>query len=129
MSIALMFLKRFWKELIIVLVIAAAVLYMRGLYSTIDKQKETIAQLTTANQILKDNNDKLEKTIAANNEAISKMAAGAKETNKAFSTLNTTVKAQTSSLEERLRRILQDKKPQTCEDTIQYLLEAAKGFK
>ncbi len=125
-TIALTLLRKYWKVLLVIIAILAVVLYMRGLYSTIDDQSQQITNLTTANKTLTDNNIKLEATITASNKAIEQMSKNAEKTTNAFANLDKSVRAQTGNLEDRLRRIMQDKKPQTCEDTILYLIEAAK---
>jgi peptidoglycan hydrolase CwlO-like protein len=123
------FLKSWWKELLFGAIILAGVLYMRSLYSTIDSQAHKITELTTANGIFKENNEKLTTAINSTTASIDKLAKGADQTNKAFAGLTGTVKAQSNNLDSRLAAILKDKKPVTCEATIQYLIDAAKEFK
>lgn len=127
-TIALTLLRKYWYLVVAAVAIIVICLYMHGLYTTIDDQAKKITELTTANQILKDNNDKLEAAVKANNASIEKLAQGAAETNKAFGTLTGSVKQSTSDLQKRLQQILTEKKPQTCDDTILYLLDAAKGY-
>ena len=114
----------YWKYLLVAAIVAGGFLYVNNLKSTIADQKDQISSLQLENQVVKDNNKKLETSIAASNDAIAKLSAGAADTKKQFDALNTTVRTQTSGLETRLRNILTEKKPQTCEDTIQYLLRA-----
>jgi predicted nucleic acid-binding Zn-ribbon protein len=119
---------KYWKYLLVAALVAGAFLYINGLKSTIADQEKQIDALTLENQIVKDNNAKLEGAITASNEAIGKLSTGAADTKKQFDNLNTTVKNQTAGLELRLRGILAEKKPQTCEDTIQYLLRAVEEY-
>lgn len=129
MPILIAFLKSWWKEILIAVIIAAVFGWYHHLTSTIADQKADIARLTTENTIVKENNAKLEASITANNAAITKLAEGAADTKKNFAALGTTVKTQSSTLEARLRGVLAEKKPQTCQDTIQYLLDAVKEYK
>lgn len=128
MTIALMLLKKYWYLVVAAVAVLVIYLYMQGLYNTIDDQTKKITELTTANQILKDNTAKLEKAITVNNLAIETMAKGAADTNRAFGTLSGSIKQQSTDLQKRLNDILKDKKPQTCEQTIEYLVDAVKGY-
>lgn len=121
-----------WRTLVELLAVLAVVgsiyFYLDGLYSKIDQQANTIAQLQSANKILTDNNEKLQVALTANTQAIVKMAGATDQTVAAFAKLSTTVKTQSVSLETRLKQIMQEKKPATCEDTILYLIQAAKEY-
>lgn len=128
MSIIFLFMKRWWKELIVVIAIAAVVLHYRSLTSTIEDQRVSIATLTNENTIIKQNNEKLEQAIVASNKSIELLAAGTSQTKKDFATLNKAVKGQASDLEVKLRGILAEAPPQSCEDTIKYLVDAVKGY-
>lgn len=121
--------KHHWKLIIALVVIVLTLAYVAILHGTISEQSNRIAELTAANVTLKENNVRLQSAITLSNTAIDKLAQGADATNKAFKGLNSLVKAQSSDLEARLRIILQEKKPQTCEDTILYLIQAAREMK
>lgn len=108
---------------------AAAALwgYVNHLSTTIKLRDQTITNLTTENTIIKANNALLESSINANNEAISVIAAGASDTKAAFASLNKNVQQHIKTLDGRLKDILSEQKPETCEATIKYLLDAAVG--
>lgn len=127
-SIALMFLKRWWKELLIVLVIAGAVFYVWNLRSIVKEQAAVIATLEVHNKILVDSNKTLTNTVTANNQTIAELSRGAEQTKEDFAKLNARVEAQTSILTKRLKSILEQQPPATCEDTIQYLIDAVPTF-
>lgn len=122
------FLKMWWKPLAGGLIVALAFLYVGHLKSTIADQDKTISTLTLENTIVKANNAKLETALGANNLAIQKLSEGADTTKKAFSTLNTNVTTKLTGLDSRLKSVLADKKPATCEQTIQYLIDASKDY-
>lgn len=128
LTLFLSFFTKNWKIVLLALVVGGAYFYVRGLQNEIRDQQEKIATLQLENQIVKDNNVKLEGALTASNEAIGKLAAGAAQTKKDFATLNANVKGQSSKLEERLRQILAEKKPETCEATIDYLIDAVKEY-
>jgi len=114
--------------LVVLAIGAGAAWYVGNLRTTIADQKSSIVKLELENQIIKDNNAKLEASIHANNEAITKLAAGSDATVKAFNSLNVNVKGQLTGLDSRLQGILKEKKPQSCQETIQYLLDAVPEY-
>lgn len=128
-SIALKFLARWWKEILIVLVIVAGIWYVRNLQTTVKDQATTITQMTIVNKTLEDSNKTLTNTVAANNKTIAEMGKGAAQTKEDFARLNGQVEAQTRVLTNRLRDILNRPAPVTCNDTIDYMLEAAPTYK
>lgn len=127
-SIALKFLARWWKEILIVLVIVAGIWYVRNLQTTVKDQATTITQMTIVNKTLEDSNKTLTNTVAANNKTIAEMGKGAAQTKEDFARLNGQVEAQTRVLTNRLRDILNRPAPVTCNDTIDYMLEAAPTY-
>lgn len=128
-GIALKFLTSWWKEILIVLVIIAGVLYVRNLQNTVDEQHTEITNLTTANKVLTDSNKVLTNTVTANNKTIDELSKGADETKREFDKLNIQVEHQTTVLTKRLRDIMSRKTPVTCDDTITYMLEAVPTYK
>lgn len=128
MTLILMFLKSWWKEIAVALIVAAGIFYVENLRSTVADDKVTIGNLTTENKIMKDNNDKLQGALTAQNASLEKIAQGADDTKAKFTALNSSVKSSSANLATTLKGILADKKPQTCQDTITYLLDAVKGY-
>lgn len=128
MTLVLMFLKSWWKEIAIALIVAAGIFYVQHLRSTVAENAITIGNLTTENKVMKDNNDKLQGAITAQNASLEKIAKGADDTKAKFTTLNANVKSANANLATTLKGILADKKPQTCQDTINYLLDAVKDY-
>lgn len=122
------FIRSYWKQILVALIIASVVGYWFNLVHTIDNQKAQIIQLQSSIDTLKDNNTKLVGTIDANNNAVEKIADASTATLQAFSTLNSTVSKQSNSLAATLAAIKNEKKPQTCDDTIKYLIDAAHGY-
>lgn len=128
-SIGLMFLKKWWKEILIVLVVVAGIWYVRNLQNTVEEQKVTITQMKMANDTLKESNRVLTNTVTANNKTIEELSKGADKTKQEFDKLNSKVAQQTTELTRRLKDILNRPAPVTCEDTIDYLLEAVPTYK
>lgn len=118
-----------WKIIAVVALVGAAALYYNHLTSTIAKQTQTIAQLEDVNRILEQNVETLEGAVKANNESIKLLAEGAETTKQQFATLDKTVQQSSARLSRQLSGILSEPKPQTCDASIQYLIDAAKGFR
>jgi FtsZ-binding cell division protein ZapB len=102
--------------------------YWAHLESTIEGQQKTIVTLQTSVATLQANNEKLNATVQANSDAVVKLAEGTQQTVQGFAALQNTVTARTGTLQSQLRGILAEKKPQTCDDTIKYLIDAAQGY-
>lgn len=128
-SIALKFLAKWWKEILIVLVIIAGIWYVRNLQTTVKDQATTITQMEIVNKTLEESNKTLTATVTANNKTIAEMGKGAAQTKEEFAKLNGQVEAQTRVLTNRLRDILNRPVPETCNDTITYMLDAAPTYK
>lgn len=120
--------KLWWKPLLAAFVVAGAATYVIRLRDTITDQQRQIATLEVENEIVKANNAVLTASIQASNQAIDKLADGAKTTQQAFASLSSNVKGQLQGLDKRLQQISFEAKPATCEDTIKYLIDAAKGY-
>lgn len=120
--------KLWWKPLLAAFVVAGAATYVIRLRDTITDQQRQIATLKVENEIVKANNAVLTASIQASNQAIDKLADGAKTTQQAFVSLSSNVKGQLQGLDKRLQQISVETKPATCEDTIKYLIDAAKGY-
>jgi len=58
-SIAVLFLKKWWKEILIVLVVIGAAWYVQNLRSTVKKQATTITQMEIVNKTLTESNKTL----------------------------------------------------------------------
>lgn len=127
-TIFLTFLRKYWQYFLLAAVVGGGWMYYNHLTSTIATQEQTISRLTLENTVVKENNDKLQASIEASNKSIELLAKGAADTKQGFVTLNNTVRTQTSSLNDKLENILADPKPQTCEDTIKYLIDAVKEY-
>lgn len=128
-SLPIAFIKSNWKIIAVVAVVAAAVLYHNHLTSTIKRQEQTITQLESVNAVLEQNVKTLEGAVKANNESIKLLAEGAESTKQQFAALDKTVQQSSAKLSRQLGGILAEPKPQTCDASIQYLIDAAKGFK
>lgn len=128
MSIVYSFLKAWWKEIFIVLVILGAVGYVRNLQLTVERQAVTIAQMDIVKNTLIQSNETLTATIKQNSRALAELSEGAAFTKEEFAKLNGRVAGQTQEIADRLKGILNKPAPVTCEDTIDYMIDAVPTY-
>jgi type II secretory pathway pseudopilin PulG len=89
---------------------------------------ERTAQYALENQQLRNENQQLTNHIAATDAALSKISQLATSTQHQFDVLNGTIEQQNAALETQLAGITKQQPPQTCNDTITYLIDAVKDF-
>lgn len=128
MTIFYSFLKAWWKEIFIVLVVLGAVAYVRDLQLTVERQAVTIAQMDIIKNTLIQSNETLTATIKQNSQALAELSEGADFTKEEFAKLNGRVASQTQEIADRLKGILNKPVPVTCEDTIDYMIDAAPTY-
>jgi predicted nuclease with TOPRIM domain len=124
-----MFFKKWWKEILLVLVVLGAIWYVQNLRSTVKDQAKTITQMEITNKTLTESNKTLTSTVTANNKTIAEIGKGAAQTKEAFDKLNGNVAAQSHALDRRLKDLLNRPAPVTCNDTITYMIDAVPSYK
>lgn len=128
MQIIIVLLQKYWKQLLVVALIAIPVLYVMNLKDTIRDQEQQITKLKDENTILQTNVSTLQQAVATSNKAVDKLSDAASVTKRNFATLNSSISYQTDQLAAKLQDIMQSGRPITCGDTIQYLIDANKGY-
>jgi cell division protein FtsB len=131
MPITLIFslLQRFWLPILISVVVGCGVWYVNNLRNTVESQKKDIATLEVQKAALQASNDQLVASIQVSNAALDEIRKLAPNTKQEFAKLQASVSSQSDVLAIRIKQILAEKKPQTCEETIQYLINAQKEYK
>jgi septal ring factor EnvC (AmiA/AmiB activator) len=131
-----------WRTILAVILIAIPVFYVWKLNHTIavqqatiaeqqvtiTKQKATIAQDLIDINTLKQNAATLESAIKDANAMIAKFDKFTSDTKATFTKINQNVATQQSKLAQQIQDILHEKPPMTCEESIQYLITAVKGY-
>jgi hypothetical protein len=125
----LSFIKNNWLPILVVVSVLGTVWYVGHLKDTIEKQQKDIVTLTAQRDALQDSNNKLTASIAVTNKAVELMRDLAPNTKKQFDALSAKVGQQSDAVAAKIQRILAEKKPITCEETIDYLINAQKEFK
>jgi hypothetical protein len=124
----MIFLQMWWKELVVAAVVAGGIWYVHHLQTTVEDQAKTIAVQEAQATVLKANQELLQTAIDATNKSFERIDKVDKLNKDQFAKLQTTVSASSDALAKRLTGILAGKKPVTCEETIQYLIDASKGY-
>lgn len=134
-SLIFSFLKSYWREVLIGLLVLLIVGAIGFVHHEITSQREKIQSLTEANQkltadnkTLTDNNQKLQTSITTLNSSIDALSAQSNKTQQDFSKLSTNVQQSSANLAAKLNKIATTKAPVSCDDSIKYLRDAAKGF-
>lgn len=124
----LSFVFKYWQWILLAIVIAGAYFHYTGLVHERDKLKQQVVELQTANQICNDNNAKLESNIANMNKAIDKLSTVTTNQTNKIESFKKDVATRTDSIKSEVKKILAGQKPQTCEDSIKYLIDATKEY-
>lgn len=117
------FVKTNWKLLGIMAICVACGVYTVHLRSVISSQQVTLAQDQATIRTLQNNNAQLESAVHQFNDAVNKFDKFAADTNQQFTILNTNVGKQNNALSAKLQSILKERKPQTCNEAIGYLIQ------
>jgi len=121
------FIRKYWRDIVIALLVIASIMYVSGLKLTIKEQAKQLELDATNISVLTDNNSRLESGLQTQNMMISKFDQYARGTQTMFNDLSGTVAARNDELSKKLQTIAQAKKPQTCNDAIEYLIVHGNG--
>lgn len=129
------FFREYWREAIVVVLITGALAFVLRQHLTIKDQaqaiKEKEEQLAIAHtniQNLMNNTTKLENALKDANKMVERFDRFSSETKFKFNQLNQNVSSNNQSLTNQIQDILREKKPQTCEEAIQYLIDANREY-
>ena len=114
--------KKYWKEIVIALLIIGSAAYIARLHLTIKDQEKQLAVDAVNIQTLTANVTTLQQTITDNNALVSKFDQFAHDTTQSFVDLDTTIAQRNDQLAKQVQGIMKEKKPVTCGDAIQYLI-------
>jgi hypothetical protein len=122
------FIKGNWKSTAVVIAILLVAVYVEYLRMDNAFHEAQIVRLQTDNTTLKTNNANLEASIASANAALIETDKAATKANNNMVALGGKITQQTADLKQHMDKILADKAPATCGDTITYLVNAAGGY-
>lgn len=128
LTLAATFGKQYWKEILLAIIVVSGVLYVRHLYTTVADQKVTIKQMEAAEVIYKENDKKMTAALAAIDKSFGIIEEVDRQNKENFTKLQQLVNTNNGKLASQLKTILGEKKPQTCEETIEYLISAKGAY-
>lgn len=127
--------KKHWKIVIVLAIFAGGFFYWQFLTHKIDKleqrvldQTQQVASLELQLLTSETNFTTLKSSLDTQNETIGKINDMIKQNQTDWKQLYTDINKQNDQLNQRLRDILKEDKPGTCQEAISYLLDARKGF-
>jgi predicted methyltransferase len=122
------FLKRYWAQIAVVLIVVSGALYVRHLYVTVQDQKIEIAKLETVTQQCAMANESFRDIIAANNQTVQQVSDFTTQQQKKMDDLATNIATQQHGVADKVNKLLQATKPQSCDDAIKYLIDGAQEY-
>lgn len=120
--------KKFWPYILVLAIAVGGYFYWNSLINKIEKLEQHNATLQQQLGTCEANFNGLKGSLDAQNEALKKIDKMIEQNRQEWKKLYSDVKDQNSALDKRLRDILKEKKPETCEQAIKYLLDARKGY-
>ena len=124
-----------WKAIVILVLVVALGLYIFALRTelALAKAKEQsssirVDQYAVANAQLENQNKALQTHITQTDSALTKISSMATDTQRKLDVLNGTIIQQNAALEQQLATVMAQPVPQTCPDTITYLIDAVKDY-
>jgi hypothetical protein len=122
------FVKANWKLLLSGGLILVLVLYVEGLRLDNAHQATKIETLASEVATLSSDNDSLKASIVVANAALDVTNAAASKAAADFARMHGVIQQQNVDLQKQLDAIMATKDPATCNDSIIYLINNAKGF-
>lgn len=113
----------YWKEIVVVSAALAALWYVYELKSTITEQTKQLEINKVNLAVLTANSARLEAAVRDSNEIVKRFDKFTEDTQKQFAGLNKDVDTRNQALTSQIQRILREKKPQTCQEAIDYLID------
>jgi Tfp pilus assembly protein PilO len=120
--------KKFWPYILVAAIAIGGYLYWNSLVNKIEKLEQDNATLQLQLQTCNANFNGLKGSLDAQNEALKKIDKMVEQNQQEWKKLYSNIKGQNAALDKRLQDILKEKKPESCQAAIKYLLEARKGY-
>jgi len=114
-----------WKPILIILALGAVWWVWDDMKDTIEEQKTEIAELTQRLNVCKDNQQVLENAISKQNETIDRAKEAGIRAEQRIAELRGRISSLTQEHQTEIDRILNEARPETCEESIEYLIDAS----
>lgn len=115
------FIKKYWKQIILALIIGGTLWHIKNLNETISKRNDTITHLTADLQKTKDNLKTCQDTITDQNQKLKDAATIAENNQKELDKLGDRLKKDAASNKLEIDRLRNQPAPKTCNDVKKYL--------
>lgn len=119
------FLKQNWQAVVLVLLISGSYFYVKSLKDEIQDKNDEISDLKTANAFCENSKATLSKALEEQNKEIKKWANVGKKSKEEFDKLKKELEEKRRMAETEVQRILQEEKPKSCQEAINYLINGA----
>ena len=123
------FLKKNWQIVALVLLIGGSYLYVKSLIDQNAALNNEVTELKVANATIENSRVALKVAIDSQNSEIQKWVNVGRKSKKDFDDLKSTIEKQRQASALELQKILQEKKPETCQEAINYLVDGVKDKK
>lgn len=115
------FIKKYWKQIIIALIIGGTLWHIKNLNETIHERDTKIVQLTTELQRTKENLKTTQDTISDQNKKLQDAAKVAENNQKDLNTLGDKLKKEAANNKLQIDKLRNQPAPKTCDDVKKYL--------
>lgn len=122
-------LKTYWKPILLVVIVGGSLMYIHHLRDVVSEQNITITRDNTQLQQAADANKVLRDQIDSLNVTITQWSDLSKKQQDQVNDLSSRLQTQHQNTQNQVNLILKDKKPATCDDAIEYLIQAGMGYK
>lgn len=120
-------LAQYWYLFVIVALAGGGYWYVHHLQKEVEQQKEKVVQLqTTLDQCIIDR-DHYAATIQSLNEEVKQWEQMSAEQKKKFEALNGSLAKLQQQYNKRIQELLSRPKPKTCDESIQFLIDAGRS--
>lgn len=122
------FIRQNWQLVSLIIIIGGSYWYVKSLHNEIEDKTNEIAELKIAKAFCENSRASLEAAIKEQNSEIQKWVTVGKKSKKEFEDLKSSIEQQRKVNALELQKILQEKKPESCQEAINYLVDGVKDI-
>lgn len=128
MTLVTAFVRLYWKQLTIIVVVCSIVIYVFWLRHQVAARDLTIASLTSTIAGCKLANEQFAALTKSTTESVDRLAKFTEEQQYKMSKLGDQLIQQQSAVNDKVVRLLNAPRPQTCEESIRYLIDGSQEY-
>lgn len=122
------FIRKNWQIISLVLLITGSYWYVNSLQNTIADLQNEVTKLKVANAFCENNKAALQQALDSQNGKIQKWAKVGRDSKEKFEKLKAEIEHKRKLAEIEVNKILQEKKPESCQAAIDYLVDGKKDI-